>query len=615
MNKFTFFSVMATPYVNEIDEETYTDVKCASQLQGHLAKLQKDGLLCDIDITVEGQHYLLHKCVLASSSQYFNTMFLGNFREQEYDTIELKDIKNHAFEQIVKYMYVGDIDITSKTVSDIYGASDLLQYETIKQYCVGFMLTYMKPATCLDYLEMAQRHSLDTLANSAEDCIMRNISEVAKLVKFSELSYEILSKILQSDDLYCEKESIVLDVLCTWLTQNAEITPEKKNVLVEYVRFGLFTTEEVKSLKGHEDILGTEICDAMAAKVLEFWMKPIMQPLCEGKFRQPRGHPCLIVIGGVGNKPKPFGSMNSDVLGMDLEDSGVGLCGLTPMAAGRAAAACVKCGHFLYVTGGLSVRTKTGVGGEFQEKVEDTLFRLDILSKHWTQMSPMSSRRQHHGAALVGNAIYAVGGLTTSHNSSALNTVEKYDIGADTWGKSKSFPHFIHRMAVCEFQDQLYACGGEVESVIAHMGGSQLSDSLHVLDMHANIWIRKGSMLAKRCRHGMCADSNRIYVIGGQSQDKMAVSTVETYEPKTCQFTNLTTVPQCRYFSPTVFFQGRIYVVGGWQQTGEEVVRCASIMVFDMETGEWDFLDVSLPQAVSSCGAVIMTLPHRYLVG
>jgi len=64
------------------------------------------------DITLksaDGKEIHAHKCVLASQSEYFETMFIGGFKETTQDVIQINDISSDVLKNVIDFMYTSEL--------------------------------------------------------------------------------------------------------------------------------------------------------------------------------------------------------------------------------------------------------------------------------------------------------------------------------------------------------------------------------------------------------------------------------------------------------------------------------------------------------------------------
>ena len=81
------------------------------------------------------------------------------------------------------------------------------------------------------------------------------------------------------------------------------------------------------------------------------------------------------------------------------------------------------------------------VGGRFAGPLSD-LDRYTPATDTWVSLADMPTPRRGLGAAVVGNALYAIGGSagTAPCSGTPLATVERYDIETDTWSTVAPLP-------------------------------------------------------------------------------------------------------------------------------------------------------------------------------
>jgi N-acetylneuraminic acid mutarotase len=81
-------------------------------------------------------------------------------------------------------------------------------------------------------------------------------------------------------------------------------------------------------------------------------------------------------------------------------------------------------------------------------------------------------------------------------------------------------------------------------------------------------WTKKADMQTPRRYHSTCAVGGKIYAIGGLL-DKVSVSSVERYDPKTDTWTPVADMPSGRWVHSASAVDGKIYVIGGVQEEGK----------------------------------------------
>ena len=82
-------------------------------LNKRLGESYKDGRLSDVTLLVSGQKFKAHKLILAASNDYFETLFFGVEKESNQTEVDLGEKPIPAFEELLKYIYTGQMDLST----------------------------------------------------------------------------------------------------------------------------------------------------------------------------------------------------------------------------------------------------------------------------------------------------------------------------------------------------------------------------------------------------------------------------------------------------------------------------------------------------------------------
>lgn len=72
--------------------------------------------MCDLTVKIGKKCIHAHKIVLASSSDYFDKLLTGGFKETNKKKINIEGIEATAFELIVDYIYTSQLKLTDHNV-------------------------------------------------------------------------------------------------------------------------------------------------------------------------------------------------------------------------------------------------------------------------------------------------------------------------------------------------------------------------------------------------------------------------------------------------------------------------------------------------------------------
>uniref|UniRef100_A0A3P8VRX6 Intracisternal A particle-promoted polypeptide n=1 Tax=Cynoglossus semilaevis TaxID=244447 RepID=A0A3P8VRX6_CYNSE len=144
---------------------------------------------------------------------------------------------------------------------------------------------------------------------------------------------------------------------------------------------------------------------------------------------------------------------------------------------------------FIYVIGGIS--------DEGMELRSAEVY--DPMSRRWSALPVMVTRRAYVGVACLNNCIYAVGGWNEALG--ALETVEKYCPEEEKWMEVAPMSTARAGMSVSAVNGLLYAVGGRAAS--RDFSAPVTVDSVEIYDPHLDTWTEVSNMITSRCDGGL----------------------------------------------------------------------------------------------------------------
>ena len=90
-------------------------------------RLRKDGILCDVTITVGGRKIHAHKNVLAATCPYFETMFTGGLYETHQSEVTIREMDEETMETLIDFCYTSSIEVDWSNVQPLIVTADILQ--------------------------------------------------------------------------------------------------------------------------------------------------------------------------------------------------------------------------------------------------------------------------------------------------------------------------------------------------------------------------------------------------------------------------------------------------------------------------------------------------------
>ncbi|XP_072366925.1 actin-binding protein IPP isoform X2 [Scyliorhinus torazame] len=143
----------------------------------------------------------------------------------------------------------------------------------------------------------------------------------------------------------------------------------------------------------------------------------------------------------------------------------------------------------IYVVGGLS-----DSGSEL-----GSAEMFNPITKRWTTLDDMKTKRAYVGVAALNDCVYAVGGWNETQN--ALRTAEKYSLQEEQWFEVSPMKMARAGVSVIAVNGLLYAVGGRTSG--RDSSAPVTLDSVEVYDPHTDTWMEIGNMITSRCDGGV----------------------------------------------------------------------------------------------------------------
>lgn len=239
--------------------------------------------------------------------------------------------------------------------------------------------------------------------------------------------------------------------------------------------------------------------------------------------------------------------------------------GLAEPPAKRWRAAGGTLGNIIYLVGGESREGEPEACGPVVAIVEAYNAKAGVLGTWLTKM-PMNTARSQVSLAAdeASNKLYAIGGSNGSQGVPpfvALPTVERYDPLTDEWTSLADMKRARALPSVGVIGGKIYAVGGQDANHVA-------INTVEDYDIATGMWTLHRSdaslMPHPRLNPGAAVLDGKIYVVGGEKQDFSGpISTVDVYDPSTDSWTVETPMPSVRRLLGAAVVKNVLYAVGG----------------------------------------------------
>jgi N-acetylneuraminic acid mutarotase len=213
----------------------------------------------------------------------------------------------------------------------------------------------------------------------------------------------------------------------------------------------------------------------------------------------------------------------------------------------------------------------------------------DLANNEWTHLDPMPVERAGAAVAHHGGRIYVFGGRG---NAGLVSQVDVFDIASGHWESAGNMPYEAWNLSAEIYDGKIYVLGG-----ISGTGNERraLSDA-YIFDPVDQSWEQGPSLPAPRHDAASAVLNGRIYLIGGKEQtgsSAPAVDLVSFLDLETMQWGELAPLPSPRVGMKGATIDGKIYVAGG--NSGGELF--SSVDCYDLDADAWtEAAELSAPR-------------------
>ena len=187
--------------------------------------------------------------------------------------------------------------------------------------------------------------------------------------------------------------------------------------------------------------------------------------------------------------------------------------------------------------------------------------------------------------------IFLVGGLTIKER--LLCSVERYDLPLQQSFKMPDMSLARSGLGCAILEKVLYVIGG-------HDGTKALKIG-ECMDFGKGSWTWVPQMHVPRRNLGVCADSSRIYAVGGQVDSNTTLDSLESYDPREGLWKkHAATMTRARKYASVAHLNNGLFVVGG--NDGTHYLKCCER--YDLRADKWEEM-ASLPHSFGANGLAV----------
>ncbi|EDO43716.1 predicted protein [Nematostella vectensis] len=424
-------------------EESHRDILFRS-----MDNFRRQEILCDVVLIADGTRFPAHKNVLAAGSSYFLGLFTTDMKEQNETEVNFEDFKSSTMDELLCYIYTGEVNLTETNAKDLVFAADYLLVGGLKRKGSEFLEDTLTPGNCLSVRSFAETFDCPELQTKAECYILDNFVEVSRCEEFLSLDPVQLERLISCDGLVVDEETQVFEALLQWTKNDEEKRRASFPALLRCIRLPFISKYYIVENMETEPL----IRDSLDC------MRLVYQVMKHFAFRS---------------------QLSEDATTYDPATNK--WQEVAPLSVSRGGP-CVIAHKYVYAIGGKTEHGSEAEIGVYMKTAE----RFDARANTWTEIPAMQTRRAYAGGVAMNDRLYVIGG-TQDDLLSAHNTCEVFDCLSETWGFIASLVIPRALGGVAYLNGRIYVLGGKKNC-------RERTDKMEMYDLELNEWTVMGTV-------------------------------------------------------------------------------------------------------------------------
>ena len=510
----------------------------------------------DFEIRAGNKRVLCHRAVISAKSQYFDAICTSGLHEAVLDYAS--DEHGYMLEDVVKFMYLGETDITEYNVEPLLLAADFIKHAGLISYCEKFMTENLSLENFTDYMNLANKVSLSCLRDACVRLTKEKCSDVLLTDWFLSLSVADVCKYLEDDELNVTSEDEILKAMQRWLCSTKAPTTVKEGYIKNVfpcVRLPFCSRSALESLSIDETTPSM-----MKLKLLEH--------LHHG-------------LHGEGSARKSYSAAHEAKAALTKGSSASASAGVSPSAG---ASAPITAQEHVLIVGGMKANYEVHKNIVFVDKEGDD----SILTE-----APLCVHSSTCSVCTTGNGLIVSGGYDSKIKCS-MSKVQIFSLIKRSWRNLPDMLQPVQLHGVAYLDEHFYTFGGSYKE-----DGKEkhVYSDVNVLDLKSQSWSHCQLLPCTTMESNVVVVGKDILVIGGYSECDVKLTQTYKYNTRTRKRTCCQDVPKFAYArKSTVAVDNLIYVLS------RDV-----FLQYDVQADQWSELPLPLPRERRQARAMVHT--------
>uniref|UniRef100_A0A452H304 BACK domain-containing protein n=1 Tax=Gopherus agassizii TaxID=38772 RepID=A0A452H304_9SAUR len=359
-------------------------------------------------------------------------------------------------------------------------------------------------------------------------------------------SFDQLNELLIDDGLQISNEVIAFQIAMKWLEFDPKRVTYAANLLSD-IRFGTISAPDlVNHVQPVPWMMQDPECHRLLVEAMNYHLLPCQQNTLQSRRTKIRGGQRVLVTAG-GRPALTKKALSREISYRDPDGN---WNKMAEMPAKSFNPCVIVMDGFLYVAGG---------------EDQNDLFLLSasmMLTSTRLHLASMLHKRTHFSLRAYNGLLYAIGGRNAEGSKAGME-----------------IPRCCHASTVID--GKILVTGGYVNNCY--------SRTVCSYEPSTDSWRDRAGLCTPRGWHCAATWADRAYVLGssqlGPRGERMDVIPMECYNPDTGQWSYVASVPTGVSTARVTILDGRICLVGGWNESGKKSQKC--VQSYNPELNEW----------------------------
>ena len=467
-------------------------------LSSGLERLLQDEKHTDVVINIDDRSFKAHKAILAAMSHYFDAMFSSGMRETVTGVVHMEGIEHDVFQSVLSYMYRGYDEIVEGNAERMLNAAAILQMESLQRRCEEFLCKSINMDNCLTRWRLATQHQCSLLTEHAWSFILKHFPELCEEDVIATLEVDEMVALTKDDHLCVRDEETLCETVMDWVETDIETRKSQISKVFIHLRLALTRPEYLlKIVKRYDFIANDLVCMEAINSAKNCGLLPARRHDYSSSLMHYRNP-------------------------ADLEDV------LVVLSGGETA----KPPY---------VRSKN-------------VYAYSFNTRLWFQLAPLPyDPGIEFACCAYDNDIYISGGGLWQ------SSLMRYKSKKNKWHQIKDkMKYGRRRHAMVASGRSLYILGGYNSE---KPEGSRVVSNIEKFDLDTGVWTQAGELPIPVSSISAAVLGERIYIFGGERNDKTDVSSIQCYDINTEEVTIAAELLKSCKLCRSVICDEKIYVV------------------------------------------------------